>query len=138
MAILIFSGYNRLPTRRLYWPGDYDVQNQSIINAMRRDTFDQIMRCIHFNENMALTEDRFYKVRPIIDHLNKTIKIANSTEFTSIDEIMIPYYGRHCDKQYMRGKPDLATSYGVLVHPMDLFFTWSHTVDPIQKLQIMD
>ncbi len=105
LGILVLSGYNKLPNRRLYWAESSDTVNQLVSRSMRRDTFDQIMRCLHFTDNMAMNEDRFYKVRPLFEHLNKVSKIRNCTEYTSVDEIMILYYGRHRDKQYIRGKP---------------------------------
>ena len=50
LAILILSGYNKVPNRRLYWSESPDTQNKLVIDSMRRDTFEQIMRCLHFNE----------------------------------------------------------------------------------------
>ena len=76
------------------------------MNSMRRIIFDQIMRCLHFNDNIAMDDDRVYKVRPLFQHLNKASKDLNINckEYYSIDEIMVPYYGRRRDKQYVRGK----------------------------------
>ena len=88
----------------MYWTQMPDVKNALVVDAMRRDTFDQIMRCLHFANNMN-ADDRFYKVRPISDHLNKTMEINKAEEFLSVDEIIVPYYGRHRDKQFIRGKP---------------------------------
>ena len=104
LAILILSGYNKVPNRRLYWSESPDTQNKLVIDSTRRDTFEQIMRCLHFNDNMAMDGDRFFKVRPLFEHLNQANK-DEKVEFYSIDEIMVPYYGRHGDKQYIRGKP---------------------------------
>ena len=74
---------------------------------MKRNIFDEIMRCLHFNNNMTMGDDRFYKVRPLFQLLNKASKDHNMNckEYYSINEIMIPHYGRHRDKQYIRGKP---------------------------------
>ncbi|MPC46209.1 PiggyBac transposable element-derived protein 3 [Portunus trituberculatus] len=63
MTILVISGYNRLPTRRLYWCESPDVFNLFISESMRRDMFEEIMRCLHFAHNMKIREDKFYKVR---------------------------------------------------------------------------
>ena len=62
MTTLVISGYNKLPTRRLYWSESPDVFNQLISDSIRRDTFEEIMRCLHFADNMKITEDKFYKV----------------------------------------------------------------------------
>lgn len=63
MTTLVISGYNKLPVRRLYWCESPDVFNQLISESIRRDTFEEIMRCLHFAENMKMTEDKFYKVK---------------------------------------------------------------------------
>ena len=62
LAILILSGCNKVPNSRLYWSESPDTQNKLVIDSMRRDTFEQIMRCWHFNDNMAMDGDRFFKV----------------------------------------------------------------------------
>ena len=105
LGILILSGFNRLPYRRLYWSESPEVGNDLVKNSMRRATFEQLMRCLHFSDNMSINDDRFYKVRPLFEHINKVFKAIKSKEFTSVDEIMVPYYGKHGDKQYIRGKP---------------------------------
>ena len=70
IAILIVSGYNQLPGKRLYWEKSEDVKNDMVYNAMRRDRFIQIMRFLHFADNTApdLT-DKMWKLRPIMDNL---------------------------------------------------------------------
>ena len=105
-GILVLSGYNKLPHRRLYWSSKEDAQNLLVTNSMRRDTFDQIMRCFHFTDNMKVNTDRFFKVRPIFEHINKVMMHNRfQGEFMSVDEVMVSYYGRHGGKQYIRGKP---------------------------------
>ena len=97
-GILVLSGYNKLPHRRLYRSSKEDVQNLLVINLMRRDTFDQIMRCLHFTDNMKVNTDQFFKVRPIFEHINKVMMHNRfQGEFISVDEVMMPYYGRHGD-----------------------------------------
>ncbi|KAK9744358.1 Transposase IS4 [Popillia japonica] len=50
--------------------------------------------------------DRFSKIRPLIDGMNRRfINFAPSQEVHCIDESMVPYYGRHGTKQFIRGKP---------------------------------
>ncbi|CAB4059511.1 unnamed protein product [Lepeophtheirus salmonis] len=73
---------------------------------------------------MVIEEDRFYKVRPIFKHLNKTAEINKAEEFLSVDEVMVPYCRRHRDKQFIRGNPvrfgfklwDAGKSDGTLLH----------------------
>ena len=51
-------------------------------------------------------EDKFAKVRTLIDKLNEQC-LANYLleQSVSIDESMVPYFGRHGCKQYIRNKP---------------------------------
>ena len=99
---------------------------------MRRNTFEQ-MRCLHFNDNMAMDGNHSFKVQPLFEHLNQANKNKEKVEFYSIDEIMVPYYGRHSDKQYIRGKPvrfgfklwAICTSDGFLHHAE--LYCGSHT-----------
>ncbi|KAK3882653.1 hypothetical protein Pcinc_001907 [Petrolisthes cinctipes] len=44
ITVLVISGYNKLPSRRLYWSESPDVFNQLISESIRRDAFEQIMR----------------------------------------------------------------------------------------------
>jgi len=63
------------------------------------------MKCLHFCDNSDINEDGFYKVRPIFDNLNKGGHWFTDGQAYSVDEVMIPYFGRHSAKQYIRGKP---------------------------------
>ncbi|XP_068245384.1 piggyBac transposable element-derived protein 3-like [Palaemon carinicauda] len=105
LSILIFSGYNKLPYRRMYWCETLDAFNNLVSESIRRDTFDKILRSLHFPDNMKMTDDRFYKVRSLFQHLNSVSSLPFQQEFHSIDEIMIPYYGKHGAKQFIRDKP---------------------------------
>ena len=67
----------------------------------RRDVFEAVLASIHFVDNNLLDEnDRFAKVRPIFKNINtQCAKYAPMGENTSVDEIMVPYFGPHGDKQ---------------------------------------
>ena len=60
-----------------------------------------------FNDNMAMDDNRSYKVRPLFQLLSKaSIDLnMNCKEYYSNNEMMVPYYRRYGDKQYIRGKP---------------------------------
>jgi len=107
LAILFNSGYAPLPRRRLYWEPTDDVHNAAISNAMTRNRFEDMMSCVHVADNENLADgDRFAKVRPLFTALNaKFLDSFPRQKNISIDESMIPYYGRHSLKQYIRGKP---------------------------------
>ncbi|XP_045475400.1 piggyBac transposable element-derived protein 3-like [Harmonia axyridis] len=106
VGIMLMSGYHPLPYRRLYWKQDPDVHSHLVSDAIRRNRFDELISFIHLanNENND-GSDKMYKVRPIFDHLNNSFKQISPGPTISIDESMIPYYGRHGCKQFIRGKP---------------------------------
>ena len=50
--------------------------------------------------------DKWAKLSPLIDIVNdKLIQFGAFTEHLSIDEQMLPYFGRHSCKMFIRGKP---------------------------------
>jgi hypothetical protein len=59
-------------------------------------------------------------VRPIFANLNRSSsKWFTECEDYSVDEIMIPYFGRHSSKQFIHGKP---IRYGYKVRPKIILF----------------
>ena len=106
LAILLISGYVKLSRRPMYWENSKDVHNEGVSSAMSRKRFCEIMRNLHLADNSRLDKkDKFAKVRPLIDYINCQCQKHFIPEQTiSIDESMIPYYGKHGSKQYIRGK----------------------------------
>ncbi|XP_045133533.1 piggyBac transposable element-derived protein 3-like [Portunus trituberculatus] len=95
ISILLLSGYNTLPRRRLCWSMELDVRNELIASSMRRNRFDEIMKHLHAADNTDLDkEDKFAKVRSILDILNERFlkygEVFGPTSI-SIDESMVPY-----------------------------------------------
>ncbi|CAH2001880.1 unnamed protein product [Acanthoscelides obtectus] len=107
IGILVLSGYVPLPRRRMYWEESEDVHNELVAKSMRRNRFEEISSVFHAADNDNLPEgDKLGRIRPFIEAINKNfIKYAPIESNISIDEAMIPYYGRHGCKQYIRGKP---------------------------------
>ena len=127
LAIMMLSGYSRVPYRRLYWRQEGDVFNSLVTQGMRRDTFEQLMRVLHLADNTKMdanSPDPFFKVRPLFETINKCNKLLVTPENLSVDETMIPYYGHHRSKQFIRGKPvrfgfklwSICTTEGYLLH----------------------
>ncbi|KAB0805698.1 hypothetical protein PPYR_02668 [Photinus pyralis] len=106
IGILVVSGYNTVPRRKMYWQNSKDSKNELISEAMSRNRFTH-MSNLHFVDNTSLPQGhKFAKIRPVFDHLkNKFLEHAPLEECHSLDEAMVPYYGRHSCKQYIRGKP---------------------------------
>lgn len=109
IGILLASGYIQVPRRRMYWSNDSDVRNEMISRAMRRNRFDEIMKYFHTVDNLQIQKgDKFAKIRPLLDLLNERFMDFGSVfgpSVVSIDESMVPYFGRHSSKQFIRGKP---------------------------------
>lgn len=107
IGFLLFTGYHKLPREDMYWENAADCNVQLVTNAMSRQTFRDIKRNLHLSDNTAIkTDDKMYKVRRYIDMLNTRFsKFGIYSHSLSIDEQMIPYFGRHSCKMFMRGKP---------------------------------
>lgn len=57
-------------------------------------------------QNIHSCNNKFVKLRPVFDILNKKIiDIAPCEESHSTDEFMVPYFGHHGLKQFIKEKP---------------------------------
>ena len=99
--------YNDLNRRRMYWEKQYDVINLAISNAMSRTRFKTILRYLHLADKENLAEnDKYAKVRPLFDLLNiRFSQYFPNEQNLSIDESMIPCYGKNSLKQHIKRKP---------------------------------
>lgn len=106
LGALLLSGYAKYPNKRMFWNTTSDVPT-ILKNSMRLNRFETILHHIHFNDNLQIDRsDKLYKLRPVIDTLNDRFrKHGGLEENISIEESMIPYYGKHYAKQYIKGKP---------------------------------
>jgi hypothetical protein len=107
IGILLSSGYVVMPRRKMYWEQTEDVKIDGISTAMSRNRFEEILQYVHLSDNTKLAPgDKFAKLRPLIVKLNEQFLLYNPVEkHLSIDESMVPYFGRHSCKQFIRGKP---------------------------------
>lgn len=105
IGILLVSGYSWHPRRRMFWENSPDSKNELVCSAMSRDRFEFIFRHLHVNDDLN-PDDKYTKIRPILCLLNERfLAFAPVEEHYSVDEAMIPYYGRHGCKQHIKGKP---------------------------------
>ena len=95
LAILIVSGYNPLDSKKNYWSTEYDFRNKAIYEAMRRNRFEVIMKCLHFKDNDTLNKnDKYSKIRHLLDYLQvKFLEHFVPSQKISHDEAMIEYFG---------------------------------------------
>ncbi|CAH1988473.1 unnamed protein product [Acanthoscelides obtectus] len=107
IGVLLPSGYNSFPRRSMYWENNSDAGNKLVYSALSRDRFSSIMQNLHLNDNNSLENiDKLSKLRPLFSTLNEKFQsFAPLEEYHSVDESMVPYYGGHGSKQFIRGKP---------------------------------
>ncbi|XP_037928824.1 piggyBac transposable element-derived protein 2-like [Teleopsis dalmanni] len=107
IGILFLSGYHSLPQWKLYWSLSPGMEVQIVRNALPRSRFEAIKRFIHLSDNTMLNkQDKFAKVRPFIDASNyRFMQFGIWSHDLSIDEQMLPYFGRHSCKMFICGKP---------------------------------
>ena len=71
---LMLSGYAKYPNKRLYWSKQCDVPT-ILSENIRLKRFESILRNLHLNDNTNYnSNDKLYKLRPLIDSLNKIFK----------------------------------------------------------------
>ena len=104
-AMMLHSGYNNIPRRRMMWEQKMDCHNVLVSEALRRDEGEAMLKCLHFRDNTKADGDSYFKLRPIFQQLNKGARFFLDSDRYSVDEIMVPYYGRHSSKQFIHGKP---------------------------------
>lgn len=108
IGICLLSGYDKLPSQRMYWSLDEDAGVPLVASYMSRQRVLDMKRFLHLADNDLLhsTNNRIFKVRPLMELLNKKFRqhgIFHETLF--IDESIIKYFGHHPCKQFIRIKP---------------------------------
>lgn len=107
MGILLFSGYHHVPQVQLFWSMDPTFGVPIVRQTMSRNIFLRLKSNFHIANNDTLDlSDKFGKVRPLFKMLNERyMQFGVWAEHLSIDETMVPYFGRHSAKMFIRGKP---------------------------------
>jgi hypothetical protein len=107
LGIMLFSGYHSVPSERDYWSAQPDLHVPIIAETMSQNRFRLIKRSIHLADNHNLTAgSKVAKVIPLYDILNRNLQqFGIFHPILSIDESMLPYYGKHSAKMFVRLKP---------------------------------
>lgn len=107
IGIVFLTGYHTLPQISMYWSTDEDKGVDIVKKCMSRNRFYCIKQNLHLSDNDILDKnDKFAKIRPFIDIINKKNLQWGIFSFAlSIDEQMVPYFGRHSCKMFIKGKP---------------------------------
>ena len=112
LGMIIAMGIKKLPALEDYWSLNPYIGAPEIVARMPRLRFKALMRYLHLNDNATMKArgepgyDRLHKLRPLLDALNKQIKIYyDPNRQVSVDEAMVAFKGRIGFKQYMPMKP---------------------------------
>ncbi|KRY24656.1 PiggyBac transposable element-derived protein 3, partial [Trichinella britovi] len=106
-GILLFSGYHCVPSENAFWSTAEDMQVPLVSGSMSRSRFRELKKNFHTMDNTELLAgDKLGKISGVYDDLNNRLRqFGIFHEKLSIDEGMVPYYGHHTCKMFIRGKP---------------------------------
>ena len=109
--IIILLLYITPKNIRMFWEVILDVHNELVASVMRRNQFLEIHQYLHACDNLDLPEnDKFAKLARFFALLNSLFldnfkSLFSISRDVSIEETMVPYYGRYSCKQHIHGKP---------------------------------
>lgn len=105
LGSFMLSGYAKYPKKRMYWSRESDSPT-NLSDAIHCNRFENILHNFHLNDNSKLDPyDRLYKTRPLLNHLsNKYLELNVLEDNLSVDECMVPYFGSHFAKLFIKGK----------------------------------
>lgn len=102
-ALHILIGILKFPRLRMYWS---DATRIPIVaNTMSVNRFLKLRANLHVVVEKPATDDRLWKVRPVIERAMKRCHKLDVEENVCIDEQIVPFKGQLDIKQYMQNKP---------------------------------
>ena len=107
LGAVLLMGIHVLPRITNYWSQDKFLGVEALSRCFTRDRFRALLRNLHVvdNEN-ANVQDRLYKVRPLIRHLQASFPACyHPSQELAVDEAMVKCKGRAKGKVYMPKKP---------------------------------
>eukprot|EP00102_Acyrthosiphon_pisum_P023878 XP_016661088.1 PREDICTED: piggyBac transposable element-derived protein 3-like [Acyrthosiphon pisum] len=107
VGVHLLMGVFGLPQRRMYW--EQKPRINIVADIITRNRFFELRSNFHIMDNNNIptnNKDRFIKVRPIYDILQKRCDELPVEKNVCVDEQMVPFKGKLSGKQYMCGKPN--------------------------------
>ncbi|KAM7298436.1 piggyBac transposable element-derived protein 2-like [Ixodes scapularis] len=106
VALHLAMGVLRYPRLRLCWSPS--MKSALVASTgLSRNRFEKLRNNLHIVDvNNPSTTDRLWKVRPLMDALQRRCSELDREERLSLDEQIVPFKGRLDIKQYIRGKPN--------------------------------
>ena len=107
LGIILLSGYHTVPEEQQYWSTQPDLRVEIVAKTMSRNRYLEIKKYMHFADNLKLTPgNKMSKISPLYDMMNKNlVQFDIFHSLVSIDESIVPYFGRHSAKMFIKGKP---------------------------------
>ena len=90
----------------MYWEMSSDSRNTIVASLFTRNRFQDVLQYLHLADNNNLNpSDKFSKVNLLFKMINEScLQNFIPEKNVSIDESMVPCYGRHGCKQYIQNK----------------------------------
>ncbi|XP_072377857.1 uncharacterized protein [Diabrotica undecimpunctata] len=94
-----------MPAYTDYW--SRNLRYDKIANIMQLKLYQQLRRNLHFTNNEEKNNDRYFKIRPVMEMIRKNCLKIEEEKKMSVDEMMVAYKGKKagCRRQYMPKKP---------------------------------
>jgi hypothetical protein len=107
IGILLLTGYHSVPHEDHYWSNSPDLGVPVISETMSNKRYHILKKYLHLADNQNLQSgDKVAKVSPLYNVLNDNlVQFGVWHADLSVDESMVPYYGRHGIKMFIKGKP---------------------------------
>ncbi|KAH8038433.1 hypothetical protein HPB51_001548 [Rhipicephalus microplus] len=107
-GMLMLMGVLKYPRVRMYWQTATRIP--AIADSMGVKRFFKIRGALHISdaneERDPNSQDKFWKVRPLLEAVRSRCLQLVPLEQNSIDEQMVPFTGRIAAKQFVKGKPN--------------------------------
>lgn len=105
IAIEILMGIIKVPAYVDYWSNNFRYDKIASIMPLKR--YQLIRRFLHFSDNEAADDDRYYKIRNVFESIRINCNNLPNERRQSIDEMMVPFKGTRAGsrKQYIKSKP---------------------------------
>ena len=108
LGIILLYGYHSLPSEQDFWSNQPDLGVPIVSEALSSKRFLQIKSMFHLVHNHTLdgNNDKIAKVALLYDSLNESfVKYGFFHKYLSVNESMVPYFGHHSCKMFIRSKP---------------------------------
>ena len=90
IALLLLSGYCKVPYQDLYWADTPDTHNKAASYLMSRNRFRKVLPNFHLADGTQITENIYCRVRILFEKLILNFKQYGSFVNRSVDERVIP------------------------------------------------